>query len=39
MIVYAAVDLDMTIQELMTVPEQDDWKYSMHEGHRSFQSA
>jgi len=39
MIVYAAVDLDMTIQELMTVPESDDWKYSMHEGQRSFSSA
>lgn len=38
-IVFAATELDMTLQELVALPEQDDWLYESHQGKRAFTSA
>jgi hypothetical protein len=36
MIVYGAVELNMSIQELLAEPELDEWRYDVFQGNQSF---
>jgi hypothetical protein len=38
-IIFAATELDMTLQELIAIPEQDDWVYKCHERGHGYTSA
>ena len=38
-VIFAAKDLDLTLQELIAEPEQDSWLYDAHHGYRAFTSA
>jgi hypothetical protein len=38
-IIFAATELNMTLQELIAIPEQDNWVYECHEGGHGYTSA
>ena len=36
---YAAIDLNMSLQELLAIPEKDEWRYEVNDGLEVFTPA